>query len=91
MVSVAVDFGPLLRGGDRVVGRDDAGRQRGVGFGRLLRPFHQVVVFLAAEQHPLRLLLQEDVQVGEGDVDFPRGPLGRRQARRRSRCAQEGV
>ena len=46
--------------------------------GAVLAFFTKVIVFLAAQQHAFRLLLQEDVEVGEGDVDFPRGTLGRR-------------
>ena len=65
----ASDFRPLRRGRDGVVGRNDQRGLRGVGFRRLLRLLQQIFIFLAAQQHPFRLLLQEHVQVGEGDVD----------------------
>ena len=74
----ALDFGPLQSHRHVIPGSDDRGRAGGVRFGRRLGLLHKVVVFLAAQQRAFRLLLQEDVEVGEGDVDFPRGTFARR-------------
>ncbi len=77
----AANVGLLPAGHDRVVGGNNHRLPRGAALGRLPGLLHQVVVFLAAQQDPFRLLLQENVQVGERHVDFAWGPLGLRRRR----------
>ncbi len=88
-----LDLHPLLAGGYGILGGDDRGRSRGVGLGRLLGLLDQVVIFRTAEQHPFRLLLQQNVQIGKRHVDFPRRTFGGRglagQARRAGKTQGE--
>ena len=69
----AVDFRPLTRRRDGVVGRYDQGGLRGVGFRRLLRLLRPVPHIPRGQARRARLVLQKDVQVGEGNVNFAAG------------------